>query len=404
MKNNAYLTVVGGGASGLAAACRAALRYPKKKIVILEKADRVGKKILVSGNGRCNLSNTNASAARYHGEDSSALVNILFEKYDSRCVLDFFSSLGLMTRTDSEGRVYPLSNLAGSVLDVLRLELDRRGVEILTAANVERIKKTSSGFELCTAFDRFFSEKVVVSCGGFFDYACRGGMKNPAVSLGLKTSPLSPALSPVRVDSPVIKSLKGVRAVAEVTLFDGEKKIRSERGEVQFTENALSGICVFNLSRYANHHSGCEISVALLPDYSKKEIYFLLKSRVNLAKSACIPTIFTGMFHKNIALALLKSSGVSPSARAEDISDEELKHLSATLSDWRFKTTPKSDFKNAQVTAGGVLLSEIDPHTFSSKRFPGLFIIGEALDVDGDCGGYNLQFAFSSGLCAGDYV
>ena len=401
-KLNVYAAIIGGGASGMMCAIRAAVRHPDQKIVILEKADRVGKKLLVTGNGRCNLTHIGADAKSYHGEGSEQLINILFEKYSAGSGLRCFRALGLLTHTDSEDRVYPLSNQANSVLDVLRRRMAQLHIEELCNADIQSIQKTAEGYEIAAADMRIFAQKVVIASGGKADYAGReSGSRELMRSLGLNMSRLSPSLSPVSVKNDLLRSLKGIRADATVSLVKNGKVVKTERGEVQFTENALSGICVFNLSREANP-GGCEIHMNLLPDYSDKEIYREISERITNDKNAPAGELFTGMFHKNLGLALLKASGIKPSSLCKDISDKEIKALCRHIFDWRFICEENRDFKKAQVTAGGVRLSEIDPHTFESKRHKGLFIIGEALDVDGDCGGYNLQFAFASGMCAGD--
>ena len=217
----------------------------------------------------------------------------------------------------------------------------------------------------------------------------------------MSTTKLSPSLSPVKVKSEYLKSLKGIRASAKATLIRDKRIIKAERGEVQFTENALSGICIFNLSRRANL-GGCEIHLNLLPDFTDEQVEQEITERFRRSNSA--GEILTGMFHKNIGLALLKSCGIKPSSPCQDISNKEIKLLCRHITDWRFVCEENRDFKKAQVTAGGVRLSEIDPHTFESNRHRGLYLIGEALDIDGDCGGYNLQFAFASGMCAGDHL
>ena len=406
-KKNVYAAIIGGGASGMMCAIRAAERHPDKKIVILEKADRVGKKLLVTGNGRCNLSHIGADAKSYHGEGSEQQINILFKKYSSDSVLAYFRSIGLLTHVDSEGRVYPLSNQASSVLDVLRRRMARLNIEELCGAEIRGVQKTADGYEIAVDTQsveetHILAKKLVIASGGRADHAGReSGSRELLRPLGLSMSRLSPSLSPVTVKNDLLRSLKGVRADASVSLIKNGIVLKAERGEVQFAENALSGICVFNLSREANK-GGCEIQLDLLPDYSEKEIYQEISTRIASDKNAPASEIFTGIFHKNLGLAMLKSSGVKPSQLCKDISDKEIKSLCRHCKSWRFVCEEHRDFKKAQVTAGGVRLSEIDPHTFESKRHRGLYIVGEALDVDGDCGGYNLQFAFASGMCAGD--
>lgn len=399
---NVFAAIIGGGAAGMMCAIRAAEHHPDQRIVILEKADRVGKKILVSGNGRCNLTHIGADAESYHGENSAALINILFKKYSPDTIVSFFRTLGLLTHTDSENRVYPLSNQASAVLDVLRRRMAQLSVEEIVSADIQSIKKTAKGYELTAAGTRLFANKLIVGCGGKTDYAGReSGSRELLRSLGLGMTRLTPSLSPVKVKSELLRSLKGIRARAEVTLFRNRQMLKTERGEVQFTENALSGICIFNLSREANL-GGCELTLNLLPDFSAEQILQEFRSRLRAFDNAPVSELFLGMFHKNIGLALLKSAGIKATVLCKDISEQEIKKLCHQIRHWRFICEENHDFKKAQVTAGGVRLSEIDFHSFESKRHRGMYVIGEALDIDGDCGGYNLQFAFASGMCAGD--
>ena len=401
-KHRVYAAVIGGGAAGMMCALRAAQMHPGERIVIIEKADRVGKKLLVTGNGRCNLSHLNASPDAYHGADSEALIRILFSHYSPDAVIDCFHALGLLTYADSEGRVYPRTNLASSVLDVLRLHLNRKGVQELCGRTVTGIRRRDSGYEIQTQDDVIRAEKVVIAVGGRTDYAGRNsGSGDLLRMLRLRMTPLAPSLSPVRVKNDSLRALKGVRAEAQVRLLRGGKALKTERGEVQFADGALSGICVFNLSREANQ-GGCELSLNLLPDLDPREVRGELLGRIRRGAEAPVSEIFVGMFHKNIGLFLLKSCGVSPTVPCNHISDREIHQLADRIADCRFTCEASTDFKKAQVTAGGVRLSEIDPHTFECKAHPGLYLIGEALDIDGDCGGYNLQFAWASGMCAGD--
>lgn len=403
MSTQAYAVVIGGGAAGIVCACKAAQLNPDKKIVLLEKADRVGRKIMISGNGRCNLTNMTASESSYHGEGAKELVNILFKKYNPQYVLDWFHSLGLLTAAQDDGKVYPRSYHASSVLDVLRAELERQRVEVRCSVDVMDVKPTRTGYQITLGDDTLFTQKLVIATGGKADYAYReSGSQELFKMLGLRTNHSSPSLSPVYVNSPVIRMLKGIRANAKVSLYLKGEKVKEETGEVQFTENALSGICVFNLSRVPNRKRGCEIGVSLLPEMNCDEIQTLVRERIKKAPSGEIQKIFIGMFHKNIGIALLKTAKISPSAQASSLSDEDIKRLSDTISDWRFETIPKFDMNNAQVTAGGVKVSDVIAEDFEHIAHEGLFIIGEALDVDGDCGGYNLQFAFASALCAAE--
>ena len=399
-----YAAVIGGGAAGMMCAIRAAEKDTTKRIVILEKADRVGKKLLVTGNGRCNLSHLGARSESYHGDGSDALINILYENYNCNTVLTYFHRLGLLTIADGEGRVYPLSRQASSVLDVLRKRMAELGISELCGTDIQTVRQTAAGYEIITADGCIRAGKLVIATGGRNDYAGReSGSGDIPRMLGLSGTATTPSLSPVKVQGDILRSLKGVRAEAQADLLQNGRVVKSERGEVQFADNALSGICIFNLSRAANL-GGYDISLNLLPDCAEEEIRGEITARVRRNANAPANEIFTGMFHKNIGLALLKECGIKPAVLCRDISDKEIRRLCVQLTDWRFRCEKSRDFRKAQVTAGGVRLAEIDPRTFEAKRHRGLYVIGEALDIDGDCGGYNLQFAFASGMCAGDHL
>ena len=398
-----YATIIGGGAAGMICACTAAEKSKDNKILILEKADRIGKKLLVTGNGKCNLTNLNSSSNNYHGKGCENLINILYQKYNPQYILKFFENNGLITASDIKGRVYPISKYAGSVLDVLRYALNKNHVEIECDCNIERINKTKWGFEINYNDTIVKTKKLIIATGGKFDYkGAESGSCDIINMLNFKKTQLSPALSPIYVKSNIIHQLKGIRMSAKVTLKKDGKEIKSEYGEVQFTNNALSGICIFNLSRYANKTDDCIVSVQFLPEMSYNEIFSMLKNRIKLFNKDNISDIFIGMFRKNLAKAIINSCKINENKNTADLTDNEIKALAKVLYSWDFKTTVKSDFKNAQVTAGGVYLNEIDKITFESKKHKDLYIIGEALDIDADCGGYNLQFAFASGMKVGE--
>lgn len=405
MKNTdkVFAAVIGGGASGMVCALRAAQKHPDKRIVILERADRIGKKLMVTGNGRCNLTHLNASAESYHGDGSEALINILFKNYNTNTVLDFFSSIGLSVKADPEDRVYPLSNAAASVLDVLRAALSRAKVEVICDAVVSNIKPNNGQYVIITSSGAIYTDKLIIAVGGRADHAGRESSASDIIRmLKLHTVKTAPSLSPVKVNGNTIRSLKGVRTSARVSLIKNGEVIRSEDGELQFADGALSGICIFNLSRIANREQRCQISVALMPHMTAKELSDELSRRRDMYHDSKAGELFTGLFRRVISEALLKAASISISKCCSELTDNELTSLVKIINDWRFDTKTRGDFKNSQVTAGGVSLSEIDPHTFESVRHKNLYIIGEALDIDGDCGGYNLQFAWASGMCAGD--
>lgn len=394
--------IVGAGASGLAAAISAKRKNKDLKIAILEAQKKAGKKILVTGNGRCNLTNTNVNKDFYHGSFDVAPV---LKRYSANKLMAYFSALGLVCDTESSGLVYPHSRQASAVLDVLLMEIKRLNIEIICECKVELIRKKSGTFNIKTNNGDYVSKKVVMSCGGkAFPSAGGTGLGLDVIkNLGHKIAPVSPALCPIQVNSCYIKNLKGIRAKAAVSLFDGSKAVKSEVGEVQFTDNALSGICVFNLTTLLPKVKSPVISVNLAKDYSYIELLNLLNDRKKLFANEPIENYFTGLFHKNIGIALLKSVTDKPMTEiCKRLSDKEIKALANIIQNWKFECKQCKDFSKAQVMLGGVNGSEVNNYTFESKIVKNLFICGEALDICGDCGGFNLHFAFASGIITGE--
>lgn len=397
-----YTAIVGGGAAGLMCGCIAGRNNPDKRIIVIERDNRVGKKILVSGNSRCNLTNMTATKDNYNGS-FEGLSNLL-QNYPPQKIVDYFESIGLMTMVDNEKRVYPLCRQASAVLSVLRNELKRQKVEEICDTEVISIAKDKNGYKIKCADKIIEAEKVIIATGGKNNYAQKviGDTFAVSKSLSHKITPLSPSLCPVKVKSDLMKSLKGIRALGEVTAVINGKNVRSDKGEIQFTSDGLSGICVFNISGIINKSDNAKVIVKLLCDYSFAEIKDMLANRINLNKNENVQELFTGLFHKNIGIALLKTAKIDTNKLASKLSNQEINSLANVIDKWTFDAVKCNDFSSAQVTRGGVATSEIDPHTFESKLHKGVYICGEALDVDGDCGGFNLQFAFSSGMCVGE--
>ncbi len=395
------IIVIGGGAGGLFFTTLTADKHKKLKIAIIEKNQRVGKKLLVTGNGRCNLTNIYADEGNYHGSVKSFMSNILNACPPQR-VLEIFLKMGLVTRADDFGRVYPKSNQASSVLDVLRFNCERENVDFYCEYTAIKVEKQKSVFAVTTDKEAFTADKLIFATGGAAAPKAGGDKSGYELlkSLGHTIIKPSPALCPVGVKSEYLKSLKGLRVQGEVSLVESGKEIVAEEGEIQFTENALSGICVFNLSQYVEKDRNYFLRVKLLPEYDFKSIFEILLNNRNIYASFDAENLFTGIFHKRLAQALLKSSGISFGKKVRDINDKELKSLTGLINSFDFEVKTLSDFSNAQVTKGGVKGDEVDPRTFESKKIEGLYIIGEALDCNGDCGGYNLQFAFATGYLA----
>lgn len=377
-------------------------RNSELKIAIAEAQDRVGKKLLATGNGRCNLTNLYTDSSMYYGSfanDAEYLLSIC----PPSTVVNLFEELGLLTYAEDDGRVYPVSKQANSVLDILRSTVSRLGIELICKCKITEIKVDNNLFYLSSPDSAFISDKVVIATGSKStpstgaDDSILSVLKN----MGHNIVKPVPALCPVSVKSEYLKSLKGIRATGKARILKDNKCLREEYGEIQFTDNALSGICIFNLSRIANTEENTEISLSLLPDRSFSEIFTLLKNKiVLLGTEAKAEDLLIGYFCKMLGLALIKSANISPSALLHTVTEAQLKKLVSVINDWRFTVIKHTDFSRSQVTAGGVSGEEINKTTMESKIIKNLYFIGEAIDCDGDCGGMNLQFAFSSAYCA----
>lgn len=388
------LLILGGGASGLAAAIEAA-HTGGVSVAVLEKLDRVGKKILVTGNGRCNLLHLHASPADYN---DPAFVSRVFAQYDVQSDLDFFRSLGLLTTADSEGRVYPHSLAASSVLDVLRLECRRLGVRLLCGEKAETLEKTDEGF---LVNGRYRAKCVIVACGG--QAASVHGSDGSGYALlrsaGHTVTPLRPALVQLRTPADFVRPLKGLRTPAHLTLHAANGQTHTADGELLFTDYGLSGIAAMELSRFAS--DGAQIQIDFLPQYDASQILSVLRRTRDTDGERPAEQLLTGVVHSRIGLALLRQTvSQKLSAPCRTLTDAQLSAVVGALKGFTLPLFGTKGFADAQVTAGGADVSAFSD-TLESSLMPGLFACGEILDIDGKCGGYNLTFAWSSGRLAG---
>ena len=393
--------VIGGGASGLMAALTAA-EDPENRVLLLERQQRIGRKLLATGNGRCNLTNTGASPAHYHGEDPD-FCRCALEQFPPEAALDFFHALGLLTVEEYGGRVYPLSNSANSVLDVLRFALDRAGVEQRTACPVRDLSRERGGFSVETEEERLPADKLILACGGAAG-AKLGGVLDGyrlAKALGHKRTGLYPALVQLITEPEYPRALKGVRADCRLRLLRGDRLLAEAAGELQFTETGVSGPAVFDLSRAASTGGeGLTLQICFLP-FGPEDAAGLLALRRNAFPELPVSEIFTGMLHNRLGRMLVKYSGVDGTRALSALSAGDCARLAGAATAFRLRVRGTEGFDHAQVTAGGLRTADFDPRTLESRLVPGLFVCGELLDVDGDCGGYNLQWAWASGRLAG---
>ena len=378
------VAVLGGGASGIMAALTAS-EYGAE-VVLLEKNSRIGKKLLVTGNGRCNFTNMNLKAEDYN----SAFVCHALESFSPKDTVEFFKKAGLLSAVGDEGRVYPASNQASALLEVLLLELSARNVKVICDFDIVGICKKGEKFEITAKNgEKITADKIIAAFGG--KAAPKTGSDGAGYELlkklGHSVTPLDKALVQLKTD----RSIKGVRANAKATVKD-----KSGLGEIQFTEYGLSGIPIFNLSRYAAE--GDTVTLDLMPDYSEKELFSYLKTR----KPQSLETYLVGIVAKQLGQMLLKECNIGKLSRnSASLEDFEIEKIVEKLKNLQFTVKGKMPWENAQITKGGISLSEVSTKTMESKKVKGCYITGELLDIDAPCGGFNLQWAWSSGFLAG---
>ncbi len=404
MQQKFDIAVVGGGASGLAAAL-AALRRGREAgrrpaVAVVEKNPRVGKKLLMTGNGRCNLTNRNAGPARYHGDAAQAAA--VLEGCTPQELLNRFRALGLFCRELEDGRLYPYSLQASAVLNVLRRALQSAGGAELCGLPVESVRKSGDGFTLSAGETRLFARRVIVATGG---KACpQSGSSGDGYALlapfGHSVTGLRPALVQIRTEPARTRSLHGVRCEAGVLLTAGGRTVASSRGEVQFAQGALSGICIFDLSRYVDRPSGMELSLDLAPEFSGEKLADFFAAQAKAAPACPAGSVPEGLLPKALAAETEKAAGIAPAAAASAPSAEDWGRLAATVKRFRFPVLGTLSWQNAQVTAGGIPLAETDGG-LQSRKCAGIYLCGEILNLDGGCGGYNLHWAWASGIAAG---
>ena len=394
--------IIGGGASGMMAALVAA-RSPENRVVLLERQQRVGRKLLSTGNGRCNLTNTGAAPANYHGQ-CKGFANSVLSAFPPAAALEFFRTLGLVTVEEWGGRVYPLSNSANSVVDVLRFALDRAGVEVRTACPVRNIARRGSGFLVSADEDSLIANKLIVACGGAAGAKLGGVMDGYALLAPLchERTKLYPALVQLVTAPEYPRALKGVRADAAVALVSGNKTIAEGAGELQFTDNGISGPAAYDISRMAAVAGGnANIVIDFMRQYSIEDVFSLLCSRSSGFPALTCQELFTGILHNRLGRMVVKYCSLSPNMPMGELRDEQLWQAARACKSFTLRLIGTESFDSAQVTAGGLKTQDFDSVTLESRLVKGLFVCGELLDVDGDCGGYNLQWAWASGYVAG---
>ena len=395
--------IIGGGASGMAAALAAA-ENKQATVILMERQARVGRKLQATGNGRCNLTNLHANETGYHG-DFPGFAAPALTRYGVKQTLSWFSSLGLFTVAEESGRVYPYSDQANSVVDVLRFALEQPNIRVRLGFEVEKVKKTATGFLVESKEEAVECDKLIVACGGLAGTKLGGSMSGYKLlrAFGHKCTKLRPTLVQLKSSWSGVSSLKGVRANCRASIYHDGALHSESTGELQFTEYGLSGPVIFEISRDACQGRGewvCRLD--FLPDMTEETLLAELTRR----KSTSLPTseLLTGILHNRLGRVLTQSVGISGYVPVTQLEEAELTEVCRAVKAFDVTLTEPMGMDSAQVTAGGIVTTEFDETTMESRIVPGLYACGEVLDIDGDCGGYNLQWAWSSGRLAGAHA
>lgn len=395
--------IIGAGASGLTAAIFAARQGAR--VLLIEHMDRVGKKILSTGNGRCNLTNLKMEAECYRSNEPGFPMKVI-DGFPVEETLSFFEGLGIVFK-DRNGYIYPNSDQAASVLDVLREETERLPVDIRLSCSVEELSLKKGTFCIRTNQGEFQTERLILSAGSKAapSTGSDGSGYELARKLGHHVIKPLPALVQLRCQGNFYKQLAGIRTEARVELRANGRVLASDKGELQLTDYGLSGIPVFQISRYGARalDEGKRVTVLIdfMPSWPQEECFGRLRKRARFLKEKQAGEFFTGMLNRKLGQVLLKRAGIPAEMKVSELTGKQLERLMLQLKQYEALVMSVNPFANAQVCCGGVDTREIDSSTMESRLKKGLYFTGELLDVDGICGGYNLQFAWSSGAIAG---
>ena len=384
--------IIGGGAAGLALSVMLKTELPELSVKLLEKADRVGKKLATTGNGRCNITNSNLSPERYHGDREFAAETL--QNFGFEAQKEFFNSIGLLFCEEDDGKVYPKSLQATSVVDALRFKTDELGVETMLNIAVKEVKRDGDGF-LTVCADKTLKAKIVVVAVGGQAGGNLGSVDGYSIlkSIGHKIEKVFPSVVQLKTDTAFVRQLKGVKVDALVTA-KSDSGFRQEFGEVLFCDYGLSGPPILQVSRLFDG-GNMTVSLDIVPDMSENDIKTELAKRANTFANRPLTELFTGFLHKRLGQVVLKYAGIDINLPCKTLNKKQIEKTAKTVKSFTFKVLGTTGIENAQVTAGGAQCAQFFPSCMS-KKAKGLFAIGEVLNVDGDCGGFNLAFAWAS--------
>ena len=398
--------IIGGGAAGLCSAVYLKKQNKDLSVRIIEALPRVGKKLAITGNGRCNISNSDINLSRYHGENTE-FCRYALENYGLSFTMDFFDSIGVPFIFE-DAKAFPASLQGGSVVDCLRFAAEESGVITHNDTKVTNIQISKGNYKVICDNLTFMAKNIIIASGLFSGgerLGCDGSILNILKKAGYKVIKTAPAIVQLKTETDIVKQLKGIKVDANVTLKNGKNQIRTEFGETLFCDYGLSGPPVMQVSREVSRNDGdYSVALDLMPDITFSQLLTILENRRNNLKNRNLDEFFTGMLNKRLGQIILKKSGLSLSQKVSTLDTVKLKKISSLIKDLNFKVTGTTGFANSQVTSGGIDTTQFDSKTMMSKTDKGLYAVGEILDIDGDCGGFNLQWAWSSAICASNSI
>ncbi len=394
------VAIIGAGASGLVAAIVATRKGAKVRI--FEKNPKIGRKILATGNGRCNITNQSIKLSNYHGENPS-FINVSIDRFNTSTCRAFFNELGIEMLEGQDGRLYPKSHQSSSVVELLVYECKRLGVEFLLSNEVTQIKKENDRFVLQINDKNEYTQKILISTGGLAMPtlgSCDSGYRF-AQNFGHTIIPTYASLVQL-VCKEDLKSISGVKIEGIIEILIDRQSVRAKSGDLLFANYGISGSAVLDVSRSIGRalERGCEViaKLDLMPEYSKEQLKNILQKRVKFSHGKSVSLWLDGFINSKLAKFVAKDLQIE---NADNLNTKDIVKLAYMLKNMKLKVIDTKGFKSAEVTAGGVNTDEINPQTLESKLQKGLFFSGEVLDIDGDCGGYNLHWAWASGYSAG---
>lgn len=398
------IIVVGGGAAGMLAAIVA--KRQGSIVTLLERNDRVGKKLLATGNGRCNYTNLNLSLNNYHGRNTS-FAEFALTEFNVDNTISFFENMGITPADEDNGKVFPLSFQASSMLDVLRYELEYQGVELITDAYVIDIYKKNKFTVKLRDGRTFTSDKIIMATGGMAMPASGSDGNGYSIlkKLSHTTTDVFPGLVQLKLEGNIFKQVNGVKLVGTAGVYHNNNLIVQDRGDILFTDYGISGPPILQISRkaieYINSGKVVELRISIIDTKTTEELYEYLIIRFKKLWMKDLEKSLVGLINKKMILPIIKELNLDKTENVGSMNNDDIFKIAELLTTWSFKIIGNKGWGQAQITAGGINTNEVNNKTMESKIVEGLYIVGELLDIDGDCGGFNLQWAWSSGYIAG---